>query len=118
MICIKLNEHIKEAATKQSGEWLKAELEKYMAPPNNNSIKVDFDRIDKFSSQFFNNSFSALIIKNKGKEFLSNIEIANLSETGKFLFESSIGNALMLLEHIDKRDEMSRIVNNTPKKVE
>lgn len=115
---IKLNEHIKEAATKQSGEWLRTELENYMASPDKDPITIDFDGIDKFSSQFFNNSFSALVIKNKEDQFLSRIKKVNLSETGEFLFKSSVDNALMLLNNMDKRDEMSKIVNNTPKKVD
>lgn len=114
---MKLREHIKEAATKQSGEWLRAKLEECISSGNNDSVTIDFDGIDKFSSQFFNNSFSALVIKYKGSNFLSKFNKINLSETGEFLFQSSISNALMLLENIDKREAMSEIVNNAPKKV-
>lgn len=114
---IELRKHLKEAATKQSGEWLRAKLEEYIASDNIEPITIDFDSIDKFSSQFFNNSFSALVIKYKGSKILSNFNKINLSETGEFLYQSSINNALMLLENIDKRETMSEIVNNTPKKV-
>jgi len=57
---IKLREYIKEAATKQSGEWLRAKLEECISSGNNDSVTIDFDGIDKFSSQFFNNSFYSL----------------------------------------------------------
>lgn len=114
---IKLREHLKEAATKQSGEWLRTKLEEYIASGNIEPITIDFNNIDKFSSQFFNNSFSALVIKYKGSNFLSRFNRVNLSETGEFLYQSSINNALMLLENIDKREAMSEIVNNAPKKV-
>lgn len=68
------------------------------------SFTNDFDGIDKFASPFFNNSFSALGIQ-YGFEIIEKIELLNISDNGKLVFDSSIENAKFLTDHNDQKTD-------------
>ena len=87
---IQLKSFTKDAASRTKGLQLKTKLEHAIKEERN--ISVDFD---KFASPFFNNSFSALGIQ-YGFGTIEKIELLNISDNGKLVFDSSIENAKFL----------------------
>ena len=99
---IQLKSFTNDAASRTKGLQLKTKLENAIKEERN--ISVDFDGIDKFASPFFNNSFSALGIQ-YGFEIIEKIELLNISDNGKLVFDSSIENAKFLTDHNDQKTD-------------
>ena len=99
---IQLKSFTNDAASRTKGLQLKTKLE--LAIKEERNISVDFDGIDKFASPFFNNSFSALGIQ-YGFEIIEKIELLNISDNGKLVFDSSIENAKFLTDHNDQKTD-------------
>jgi len=99
---IQLKSFTNDAASRTKGLQLKTKLEYAIKEERN--ISVDFDGIDKFASPFFNNSFSALGIQ-YGFEIIEKIELLNISDNGKLVFDSSIENAKFLTDHNDQKTD-------------
>lgn len=99
---IQLKSFTNDAASRTKGLQLKTKLEHAIKKERN--ISVDFDGIDKFASPFFNNSFSALGIQ-YGFEIIEKIELLNISDNGKLVFDSSIENAKFLTDHNDQKTD-------------
>lgn len=97
---IQLKSFTKDAASRIKGLQLKTKLEHAIKEERN--ISVDFDGIDKFASPFFNNSFSALGIQ-YGFGTIEKIELLNISDNGKLVFDSSMENAKFLTNHKDQK---------------
>lgn len=91
---IHLKSFTNNAASRTKGSLLKKQLEDALNKKEN--IFVDFDGIDKFASPFFNNSFSALGIQ-YGFGTIEEIELLNISDNGKLVFDASIENAKFLI---------------------
>ncbi len=104
-----------EAASKSKGEILKEKLAEYIQ--NNCEISVDFEGINRFASPFFNNSFAALALV-FGFDVIKKIQLLNISETGRHTYETSLDNAELIAVNPEYSEEIDKIVNNTPKKVE
>ena len=85
---IQLKSFTKDAASRTKGLQLKTKLEHAIKEERN--ISVDFDGIDKFASPFF-----ALGIQ-YGFGTIEKIELLNISDNGKLVFDSSIENAKFL----------------------
>ena len=105
---IQLKSFTKDAASRTKGLQLKTKLEHAIKEERN--ISVDFDGIDKFASPFFNNSFSALGIQ-YGFGTIEKIELLNISDNGKLVFDSSMENAKFLTNHKDQKKEIEDITN-------
>lgn len=99
---IQLKSFTNDAASRTKGLQLKTKLEHAIKEERN--ISVDFDGIDKFASPFCNNSFSALGIQ-YGFEIIEKIELLNISDNGKLVFDSSIENAKFLTDHNDQKTD-------------
>lgn len=99
---IQLKSFTNDAASRTKRLQLKTKLEHAIKEERN--ISVDFDGIDKFASPFFNNSFSALGIQ-YGFEIIEKIELLNISDNGKLVFDSSIENAKFLTDHNDQKTD-------------
>ena len=99
---IQLKSFTNDAASRTKGIKLKTKLKQTIKEERN--ISVDFDGIDKFASPFFNNSFSALGIQ-YGFEIIEKIELLNISDNGKLVFDSSIENAKFLTDHNDQKTD-------------
>lgn len=106
---IQLKSFTKDAASRTKGLHLKTKLEHAIKEERN--ISVDFDGIDKFASPFFNNSFSALGIQ-YGFGTIEKIELLNISDNGKLVFDSSMENAKFLTNHKDQKKEIEDITNS------
>ncbi len=106
---IQLKSFTKDAASRTKGLQLKTKLEHAIKEERN--ISVDFDGIDKFASPFFNNSFSALGIQ-YGFGTIEKIELLNISDNGKLVFDSSMENAKFLTNHKDQKKEIEDITNS------
>ena len=106
---IQLKSFTKDAASRTKGLQLKTKLEHAIKEERN--ISVDFDGIDKFASPFFNNSFSALGIQ-YGFGTIEKIELLNISDNGKLVFDSSMENAKFLTNHEDQKKENEDITNS------
>ena len=106
---IQLKSFTKDAASRTKGLQLKIKLEHAIKEERN--ISVDFDGIDKFASPFFNNSFSALGIQ-YGFGTIEKIELLNISDNGKLVFDSSMENAKFLTNHKDQKKEIEDITNS------
>lgn len=104
-----------EAASKSKGELLKEILEKLIQ--EREEITVDFKGINRFASPFFNNSFASLALA-YGFDIVNGIKLLNITETGYHTYETSLDNARLISENPQFSDEIDRIVNNTPKKVD
>ena len=96
---IQLKSFTNDAASRTKGLQLKTKLEHAIKEERNIS-----DGIDKFASPFFNNSFSALGIQ-YGFEIIEKIELLNISDNGKLVFDSSIENAKFLTDHNDQKTD-------------
>lgn len=103
---IQLKSFTKDATSRTKGLQLKTKLEHAIKEERN--ISVDFDGIDKFASPFFNNSFSALGIQ-YGFGTIEKIELLNISDNGKLVFDSSMENAKFLTNHKDQKKEIEDI---------
>ena len=106
---IQLKSFTKDATSRTKGLQLKTKLEHAIKEERN--ISVDFDGIDKFASPFFNNSFSALGIQ-YGFGTIEKIELLNISDNGKLVFDSSMENAKFLTNHKDQKKEIEDIINS------
>ncbi|MBN2926088.1 MAG: STAS-like domain-containing protein [Eubacterium sp.] len=112
---IKVSSFSKEAATKSKGLVLREEIEKGLHTAD--EINVDFSDINRFASPFFNNSFAALALK-YGFDKIEKISCLNLSDVGLDAYESSMENAKMLSSSPEFADEMTKIIQETPKNTE
>ena len=99
---IQLKSFTNDAASRTKGLQLITKLEHAIIEERN--ISVELDGIDKFASPFFNNSFSALGIQ-YGFEIIEKIELLNISDNGKLVFDSSIENAKYLTDHNDQKTD-------------
>lgn len=114
MAYIMISSFTSEAASKTKGIVFRGILETLIK--NSETIVVDFKGISHFASPFFNNSFASLAIV-YGFNTIENIEVKNLSETGKITYETSLQNAKLISESPQFKQEINEIVSNVPKKV-
>ena len=112
---ILVNSFSQEAASKTKGLILKNILEDNLE--HLDSITVDFSNINRFASPFFNNSFAALALK-YGFNKIKNIKLANISSIGLETYDTSMENASMLSENPAFADEVTKIIQITPKNTE
>ena len=103
---IRINEFTNEAASKAKGIMLKELIEKNIGDTD---LIIDFTGITRFASPFFNNSFSALGIQ-YGFGTIEKIELLNISDNGKLVFDSSIENAKFLTDHNDQKKKRLKIL--------
>lgn len=102
-----------EAASKTKGVLLRNELEKLIL--SSEDVAVDFSGITRFASPFFNNSFASLALQ-YGFETVAKIHKLNISDTGRNTYDTSIANAKLISQKPEFTDELTKIVNNVPKK--
>lgn len=104
-----------EAASKTKGKILRAELEKYITAKED--VSVDFSGIDYFASPFFNTSFGSLAIS-FGFDTIEKIQLLNIADVGRDTYDTSIDNAKLISSKPEFTEEISKIINNTPKKAD
>jgi len=115
MKTISISSFSNEAASKTKGELLKREIEPSIA--SHEEVTVDFSGITRFASPFFNNSFASLVIQ-YGIDILNCIHLSEISNTGRETYETSIENARLLRSKPEFTDEINKIIENPPKKVD
>lgn len=115
MKTISISSFSNEAASKAKGEILRKELEPSIA--SHEEICIDFSGITRFASPFFNNSFASLVIQH-GTDIMNFIHISGISTTGRETYETSIENAKLLRSKPEFTDEINKIIENSPKKVD
>jgi hypothetical protein len=101
-----------EAASKKSGLLLKQEIEKTIH--ESEFLTIDFNGITRFASPFFNSSFASLALK-YGFDQINKINLINLSSVGLETYETSMSNAKMLSSNPVFADEVTKIIQETPK---
>lgn len=115
MNTITISEFSNEAASKTKGLVLKERIENLLSAKTDD-ITVDFEGITRFASPFFNNSFSALALI-YGFDVVRAIQLENIDDIGLLTYQTSMENAETVSQHPEHIDEISQIINNTPKKV-
>lgn len=112
---IRLSSFSQEAASKTKGLELRKIIEENI--DKTGDMLIDFSDIRRFASPFFNNSFASLALK-YGFEKINQIKLKNISTVGIETYKTSMDNAEMLLSNSKFAEEMSEIIQETPKKTE
>ena len=99
---IKLKSFANNAVSKTNGTKLKIKLDSTLYKKE--KISVDFEGIDQYSFPFFNRSF-VLLATQYGFQAIEQIELLNISDNGKLVFDSSIENAKFLTDHNDQKTD-------------
>ena len=114
MYTIKISDFSKQAASKMAGEQFASLMEPLIE--KHEKFCVDFDGITRFASPFFNYSFAKLALK-YGFDNIKNIDIRNISDTGREAYDASFDNAMLLSKNPEYSSKISTIINsNVPKK--
>lgn len=109
---IKIIDFSIEAASKTKGIYLKEIIEQNINDID--SIIIDFSGITRFASPFFNNSLAALALK-YGFDKINKIQLDNISPVGQDTYDTSMINAKMLSDNKNFSNEISKIIQETPK---
>lgn len=115
MKTISISSFSSEARSKTKGELLRKVLESSIT--SHEEVSIDFSGITRFASPFFNNSFASLVIQ-YGIDIMNFIHISGISTTGRATYETSIENAKLLRSKPEFTDEINKIIENSPKKVD